>query len=134
MEGKLFTLQDPGDTHESCYVERYFVSYPFCGMKWFRTEPTADRLTRYSMSSSEGGWVYGGSLRVMSVFEEKSTVIKVKDMKNRAEKTKFKLYPFVLRVFNEAFGDITVTLAAENDIERSDWVNVENLLYFIFLS
>ena len=133
MEGKLFTLQDPGDSHDSCYVERYFVSYPFCGMKWFSSEPTDDRLTKYSMSSNEGGWVYGGSLRAMSVFEEKPIVIKVRDMKNRAAKTKLNLYPFILRLFSEAFGDFTVTLAAENEIERSDWVNIERLYFFIHL-
>jgi hypothetical protein len=91
-------------------------------MKWFASEPTVDRSTKHSISSRDGSWVYGGSLRAMSVFEEDAVVIKVKDMKNRATKTKLTLYPFVLRIYCEAFGDFSVTLAAENEIVRSDWV------------
>ena len=34
MEGPLYVFQDPGDTSDLPWKERYFVSYPFCGIKW----------------------------------------------------------------------------------------------------
>ena len=126
MEGRLFVLQDPGDSLESAFIERYFISYPFCGLKWFPShpdlEPGSKALMNPSMSSVEGNWVYGGSLRIMAVFEDEIVVIKVKDMNRNGRRIKIQLFPFVLRVSTEAFGDITVCLASESEKDRKEWV------------
>jgi hypothetical protein len=128
MEGKLFTIQDPGDSPESSFIERYFISFPFCGLKWFNSG-SDEKDKDFTISSKEGGWVYGGSLHVLSVYKEEKIVVKVKDMHKRALKTKLELYPFVLRIFSEAFGDFSVFLATESSIVRDDWVRFLNYIY-----
>jgi hypothetical protein len=56
---------DQGDDQ---YVQRYFVPYPFCGLKWFRLPPhevPKMPLEVERSKSHDEGWVYGGDVFIV---------------------------------------------------------------------
>ena len=69
------------------YVTRYFVSYPFCGVKWFKKPPSEidQQIPRETkeLNNDNEGWLYGGDVSIVQIDtlpgykQERSVVVHV---------------------------------------------------------
>ena len=145
MESHLFTHQEPPlagtiQSSTSAWKERYFISYPFCGVKWFEAKPNVNdkhiTMNQSDPTNTKSGWVMGGSLRALSVFPV-DTVIRLKvnrlnqegaytSSSSFARKNVINLYCFILHLRTDAFGDIAINLAAETKTMRDEWLEEFN--------
>ena len=78
MKGYLYVEEDLLGKANNTYVKRYFISYKFCGLKWFTKEPTDIKNDAYlqCISNNTCGWVYGGNIIVQSVEADKEIKLK----------------------------------------------------------
>ena len=76
MESYLYAhqespLKETETTTTSVWKERYFISYPFCGVKWFDEKPKVNdkhiTMNQFDATNTTSGWVVGGSIRALSV-------------------------------------------------------------------
>jgi hypothetical protein len=133
MEGYLYVEQDPGDTNSSPFTLRYFVSFPFCGLRWFDSKPNEkDIYQLLSDREEEKGWVYGGSIKVNQVKNEEILTFKNNDVSG----VEFTIYPFSLSILTDAMGEISILLAADDKQTRELWIeeisraiNVQHYIY-----
>ena len=68
MQGYIYV--ENVDSLKRKYQPRYFILFPFCGLRWFLDAPEETLITKLLMSASEGGWVFGGNIRVSNVRAE----------------------------------------------------------------
>lgn len=73
MQGHLY-IENEESTLMSKYVPRYFVLFPFCGLRWFLSEPEETDIEKLLTSSLPGGWLFGGNIRVVSINVESPCV------------------------------------------------------------
>lgn len=70
MRGKVLVEEELQGKPTNTFVERYFVSFPFCGVRWFKLEPELSSSTDEQLlhrSDSSCGWVYGGNVFPVAV-------------------------------------------------------------------
>lgn len=117
MKGYLYVEEDLLGKPNKTYIKRYFVSYRFCGLKWFTKEATEIKNAAYlqCISNDTCGWVYGGSILVESVDTEKEM-----PYKDHA------IYPFVVHL-RCGEHETSVRLASKSEELRSKWVDEINL-------
>jgi hypothetical protein len=67
MQGYIYV---ENEASRSRFHPRYFIIFPFCGLRWFIEAPKEKNLTKVLLSAQEGGWVFGGNVRVHDVVAE----------------------------------------------------------------
>lgn len=124
MKGYLYVEEDLLGRPNKTFVKRYFISYKFCGLKWFSKEPTDIKNAVYlqCISNETCGWVYGSSIIAEQV--EVESQIKHKDNV---------IYPFSVYL---KCGEYTTSIrfACKTDDVRKRWVedisnNIKMLSY-----
>ena len=68
MQGHLYV--ENKDAPKLRFQSRFFVLFPFCGLRWFAEEPEDVSESSLLTSGEDGGWIFGGNLRVSSVVSE----------------------------------------------------------------
>ena len=138
MEGHLYVNEDENGAHSEVYSRRYFVLFPFCGLRWFLQEP--DASVSYSSllqgrgddggsGRLEAGWVCGGNVKVDAVTMEKTFVLlSHDDMSGRdddeleeSHRQQQSIYPFVVKL-RCGVHTTQVRLASDTEAERLSWV------------
>ena len=135
MEGYLFVQSDEDGAPSDIYTKRYFILFPFCGLRWFLQEPQANvsynKLLQQDddadARAADSGWVCGGNIKVDAVTIEKAFVLlSHDDMSLRVDDeggdgNSETIYPFLVKL---KCGDCAtqVRLATDSEAERLGWV------------
>ena len=118
MRGYLFVEEEQLGVATNTFTERFFISFPFCGLKWFTREPdqysNINNLLR--MTGDTCGWVFGAGI----IPHEVDITHSIK------RKKKPTLYPFRI-VLKSNDHLLTVKMASEDEDIRQDWVTEINL-------
>lgn len=102
------------------YECRYFISYPFIGLKWFSSKPVDGNDSNPMTDSSSYGWLYGGNISVDFVKSEKQIpVSKIIFRKDNSVLQDY-LYPFLIRL-RCGKNHMIVRLACESESMRYKW-------------
>ena len=111
MQGYIFVENE--NSSRIRFQTRYFILFPFCGLRWFLEEPREKNIAKLLLSAQEGGWVFGGNVRVNYVGEE--------DPIDYNFAIESKIYPFVIElVCGQNFHKIR--LACEDSVIRHQWI------------
>ena len=108
MQGFLYV--ENIDAPKLKYQSRYFVLFPFCGLRWFSEEPQDASEASLLTSGDDGGWIFGGNIRILSIIMEE----------NDQEYMNF--YPFVIYLSTKN-GSHHIRLASDNDDVRMLWTD-----------
>lgn len=68
MQGHLYV--ENKDAPKLKFQSRFFVLFPFCGLRWFAEEPEDLSESSLLTSGEDGGWIFGGNIRLSSVVIE----------------------------------------------------------------
>lgn len=90
MQGYLYVENETSPRYR--FQPRYFILFPFCGLRWFLEEPKEKNIPKLLLSAQEGGWVYGGNVRVHDVTLEDATPY------NTLTVDSVLIYPFLLEL------------------------------------
>lgn len=111
MQGYIFVENE--NSSRLKYQPRYFILFPFCGLRWFLEEPKEKNIAKLLLSAQEGGWVFGGNVRVNYVDEE--------DPIDYNFAIDSKIYPFIIElVCGQNFHKIR--LGCEDPVIRHQWM------------
>jgi Ran GTPase-activating protein (RanGAP) involved in mRNA processing and transport len=106
-----FALANSVIASQPLWISRYLVSFPYCGLKWFRDEPIHDSFNRLLTDNSTGGWVFGGSVQLTGYVIEEPIM-----------HGDIFIYPFVIEIAKG--NSITrIRLAVEDQPTRLLWVD-----------
>jgi hypothetical protein len=111
MQGYVYVENERSETLK--FQSKYFVLFPFCGLRWFSEEPEEKNVTKLLMSAKEGGWIFGGNIRVNSVLPELPSTYNLLIDKS--------IYPFVIELVC-ADRVIKLRLGCEEDQVRHLWM------------
>jgi len=114
MKGYLYVEEELLGRLNGTYVKRYFITYKYCGIKWFLQKPSNvyDLNNLQYLVDDSCGWLYGGTIIPHSV--ESSSI------DNRYHDGVL-LYLFKLIVKSQnSFA--TVILAADSENDRQLWI------------
>lgn len=124
MKGYLYVEEDLLGRPNKTFVKRYFVSYKFCGLKWFSKEPADIKNAVYlqCISNETCGWVYGSSVIVEQI-----------DVENQMKHKDKVIYPFSVYLKCGEY-NTSVRFACKTDDIRKRWVedinqNIKMLSY-----
>ena len=108
MQGYLYVENQ--DAPKLKFQSRFFVLFPFCGLRWFTEEPEDLRESRLLSSGDDGGWIFGGNVRISSVVMEET------------DKIYAEIYPFCLSVMarNQTYH---IRLATDDEDIRILWTD-----------
>ena len=127
----LFAEEDYNGEGTLNYCERYFIMFPFCGLRWFHNSPEIEDHVPGSVYSSillqqdeTSGWVFGGGITVEGVRLENK--VQHDNMTQESDDDALiSLYPFVLTL--KCHDETTQVRLASRDIEsRASWVKKIN--------
>jgi hypothetical protein len=90
MQGFIYVENELSPRYK--FQPRYFILFPFCGLRWFLEEPKEKNIPKLLLSAQEGGWVYGGNVRVHDVILEEAIPY------NTLTVDSVLIYPFVLEL------------------------------------
>ena len=116
MQGYLYIEEELLGRLNGTYVKRYFITYNYCGIKWFLKKPsnTYDlHYLQYLVDDSSCGWLYGGTIIPHSV--ESSSI----DSRNH-DGTLLYLFKLIVKSQNSS---ATVILATDSDNDRKLWID-----------
>lgn len=104
----------------SSFISRYFISFPFCGMKWFREEPSGDGMQRLLVDGQIGGWVFGGSVQVTGFIVEQETI--------RSQVLESTIFPFLVELtlrggLEQPLKKVRVRFATDDEATRDLWLD-----------
>ena len=119
------------DTGADRYVQRWFIPYPFCGLKWFRKKPGDLNLppTETLPNHDDEGWIYGGDMFVVDCKALPNEEDFDEDTDDE-EMATF-LYPFLLRLQTKDMPVIEIKFAATSHQSRQFWIQEMTLANMI---
>jgi hypothetical protein len=112
MQGYIYV--ENADSLQSKFLPRYFILFPFCGLRWFIDQPEEIAVTKLLMSASEGGWVFGGNIRVNTVHAEPPTSTNLT--------IGSQMYTFVLELVSPDRAYF-LRLGCDDDNVRQNWID-----------
>lgn len=68
MQGHLYV--ENKDAPKLKFQSRFFVLFPFCGLRWFAEEPEDVTESHLLTCADDSGWIFGGNIRISSVVME----------------------------------------------------------------
>src|SRR4051794_3109735 len=118
MRGYLFVEEDMLGIPNNTFTKRYFVSFPYCGLKWFLSEPHAINSHKLLLTttSEATGWMFNAGLIPSEISASKSI-----------QSNRITLYPFTVTMrYNEHV--TTLSLATDDEDMRQKWIYELNAL------
>jgi hypothetical protein len=136
MEGFVYIEQDLNGYPCDIWLQRYFQSFPFVGIKWFdNAHPlieSKNQLDKLYARDEDCDWICGGNIAVTvpkdvsSKFRPNCKVKYEKDSSNRTNmlyETK-PLYTFQVFVVNSSNPScrLAITIGCESESDRDQWI------------
>eukprot|EP01032_Pedospumella_encystans_P020897 gene20897-23730_t len=117
MKGYLYVEEDLLGKPNRTFTRRYFISYRFCGLKWFSKEPNGIRNAVYlqCIANDTCGWIYGGN-----VIPEQ---VEIEDEMRHRDNV---VFPFTVSLKCGEYYT-SVKLACKTEEMRRRWVDELNL-------
>jgi hypothetical protein len=141
----LFVEEQIGSISQGTFTSRYFVSFPFCGLKWFAQKKynlnyaqSLYDIININDQNNEEGWIYGGNIIISYLKCEDS--ISSKDIISTSISTSIldnfnseinvgeSLYPFIIKIQRGDDIEMSIRLAATSYEQQQKWINNINAM------